>query len=439
MDEQKKKIRLVYYGDAPCVATGFAKVSKNILTPLYESGDYEIYCFGVNYMGVPHTFPFQIYPMLPNGQGDPYGREKMLHVLPEMDFDVAFFLQDSFILKDFMPQVIQKMRAQGKQFRTVVYFPVDGEPWPEWIQAMTAADMCVTFTEWGRHECIKVFPEIAPRLQVVHHGISTKEFFPFPPDKRRELRRMYFGPHAGKFIVTNVNRNQQRKDLPRTLMAFKEFKRQCPNSLLYMHCMIHDHPVGWDLARVAKHLGLEVGVDVIFPRDFHPNQGFPVEVVNDLYNCSDVVVSTTLGEGFGLSIIEAMATRVPTIFPDNTSLTELAADGRGFLCKSGDSPSFRTILTLDNDVIRKVTNVNDMVKYLKRLYENREQGQRVVDRAYQWLTTHLIWEQHITPQFDAMIKTLYNDMNAPKQQAARHMSQGPAQIAQPVWRKGHII
>ena len=90
-----------------------------------------------------------------------------------------------------------------------------------------------------------------------------------------------------------MNRNQQRKDIPRTLMAYKEFKKECPNSVYYLHCSPKD--VGWDLPKVVENLGLKVDEDVLFPRNFNVNTGFPVSVVNDLYNCGNVVISAACG------------------------------------------------------------------------------------------------------------------------------------------------
>jgi glycosyltransferase involved in cell wall biosynthesis len=425
----KKKIRLLFYGDAPSVATGFGKVSSNILPMLHNSGDYEIYCFGVNYMGVPHPYPFQIYPMLPNPQGDPYGREKVQQIIPQMDFDIGFFLQDSFILT-FLPNLIQQARKRGKNFRTVVYFPIDGVPWSEWIEAMSSADACVTYTEWGRKQCINAYPQIGDHLSVIPHGISTKEFFPVPDEKRGELRKFYFGPHADKFIIINVNRNQQRKDIPSTMLAFKDFIKECPKSVLYLHCAEKD--VGWDLPRVAQNMGLTPGDNIIFPKNFNVNSGFPVSIVNDLYNCADVCISAALGEGWGLSSVEAMATKTPCIFPDNTSLTEIFADGRGFLCRSGDTPNMQIVLPMDNEVIRPRININDMVKYLKRLYEKPEIGRGVAEKAYQWVTNNLQWERHILPRFDSLFKSLYADLNKP-------MPEVKPQEDESDWRKGDVV
>lgn len=429
-----KKIRLVFYGDAPSVATGFGKVSSNILPNLYATGKYEIYCFGVNYMGVPHPYPFQIYPMLPNPQGDPYGREKIQQILPQMEFDIVFFLQDSFIMT-FLPDVIQEMRRRAKKFRTLVYFPIDGEPDEGWIQAMAACDRCVTYTDFGKKQCISKWPDIEKKLDVIPHGISLKEFFPHPPEKRAQLRQMFFGPHAGKFIVINVNRNQQRKDIPASMMAFKEFKKSCPNSILYLHCAEKD--VGWDLPKVARNLGLAVGEDIIFPRNFNVNSGYPVQVVNDLYNCADVCISTALGEGWGLSSVEAMATKTPCIFPDNTSLTEIFADGRGFLARSGDGYNYKIVLPMDNEVIRPRTNVSDVVKYLKRLYEKPEIGVKMADKAYEWVRSNLQWENNIVPRFEQIIQELYLDLHRNPEGQQDQTAVVPS--GDQSWKRGEVI
>jgi glycosyltransferase involved in cell wall biosynthesis len=432
--EPKKKIRLVFYGDAPCVATGFGKVSSNILPVLHQTGNYEIYCFGVNYMGVPHPYPFQIYPMLPNPQGDPYGREKIQQVLPNMEFDVAFFLQDSFIMT-FIPNVINECRRRGRNFRTLAYFPIDGTPWREWIEAMSFADVPVTYTQYGYKECVKAYPEIANKLQVIPHGINTKEFFPLPEQERKQKREAYFREHANKFIVINVNRNQQRKDIPRCMMAFREFKKQCPNSILYLHMAEKD--VGWDLVRLSDNMGMKLGEDVLFPPNFNVNTGYPVSVVNDLYNCSDVNISTTQGGGWELSSVEGMATKTPCIFPDNTALTEIFSDGRGFLVRSGDSPNFFHVNTMDNEILRPLADVNGYAKYLKRLYEDKQKGGRIArqmtDKAYAWVMNNLQWDKHIVPKFEAIVSGLVEDLHRPVEVRETNKV-GPSD-----WKVGEVV
>ncbi len=294
------KIKLLYYGDAPTCATGFAQVSKNILMGLHNTGRYEIQILGVNYWGDPHDYPFDIWPIGVNSKtGDPYGRQRAAELMRDLEYDVLFQIQDSFILS-FMESAIPQLKAHGKKFGHVMYFPIDGHPKKSWIKAMNVADIPVTYTQYGRNKCIEVMPEIASKLLVVPHGTNPKDFYPAAEEDVKEFRKSYFKQNADKFIFTNVNRNQQRKDIPRTMLAFKEFKKRRPNSCLYLHCATKD--MGHDLGVVAEEMGFILNTDVCFPGNFNPTNGYPIEVINMIYNASDAIISTTLGEGWGLCL-----------------------------------------------------------------------------------------------------------------------------------------
>jgi len=66
---------------------------------MVKTGRYEVDVLGINYWGDPHDLPYRIWPTGTNAKKDPYGREKVLNMIPRMDFDILFLLQDSFILK----------------------------------------------------------------------------------------------------------------------------------------------------------------------------------------------------------------------------------------------------------------------------------------------------------------------------------------------------
>ena len=56
---------------------------------------------------------------------------------------------------------------------------------------------------------------------MVPHGVDPREYFPVDRDKVEEFKNQYFGPYKDYFIITNVNRNQQRKDIPRSAVRCK--------------------------------------------------------------------------------------------------------------------------------------------------------------------------------------------------------------------------
>jgi len=403
----KKKIKVLAYCDSPTCATGFATVSRNIFEGLYRTGRFDIDILGINYWGDPHDFPYRIWPTGTNNQKDPYGRQKVLNMIPHMDFDILFFLQDSFIL-NFLPTLLDHLRKnRQKPFKSICYYPVDSIIKQEWANNLVLIDYLVAYSEFGKQETLK---RLDRDIHVIPHGVNTGEFYPLPQDEVKNFRAKYFGQLADKFIITNVNRNQQRKDLPRTIAAFKEFRKAVPDSILYLHCAMHDQ--GWKLDEVCQSFGFDTSRDVIFPKNFGPNQGYPREVLNLIYNASDVVISTSLGEGMGLAWLESLAAKTPILMPNNTVMPEFITEDIGWLAKSGSNPSLWTTIQFDNEVRRPLVDVEDMVEKLLEIYNNPEEVRKRVENGYNWIVNKMDWQKGIVPQWVKLFDKAYTDMRS---------------------------
>lgn len=389
------KTKVLAFCDSPTCATGFGTVSRNIFEALYKTGRYDIDIIGINYWGDPHNFPYRIWPAGVNADKDPYGRRKTAAMLQQMDYDILFLLQDSFIL-DFMPQVLPALKGQGKKFKSICYYPIDGMPKEQWIKNVTTADRTVTYSQYAVNNSKTAYPGCGD-IDIIYHGANVTDFRKLPEQDVLSFRKHYFGKHTDKFIITNLNRNQHRKDIPRTIAAFKEFRKEVPNSILYLHMAAKDQ--GWDLNEVVKTYGLVVKEDVIFPENFGPNQGYPIEIVNAIYNASDLVVSTTLGEGWGLSWVEAMAAGTPVLMPRNTVMTEMITEDKGYLCNSGTTVALHTVLPHDNEVIRPLVDTEDMTAKMLEIYNGYDQALIKADKAYNWVRSELNWQGNIGAQW----------------------------------------
>lgn len=415
--QSQEKIKVLAYCDAPTCATGFGTVSRNIFEALYRTGRYDIDILGINFWGDPHNFPHRIWPTGTNQQKDPYGRQKVVNMIPQMDFDLLFFLQDTFIL-DFLPTLMPHVKTQRqKSFKSIVYYPIDSMLKSKWAQNIDVIDTLVAYCEFGKQETLKALPD--RDVRVINHGINTEDYFPLSDNEKKAFRSQYFGPQADKFIITNLNRNQQRKDIPRTLIAFKKFRETVPDSLLYLHMAMKDQ--GWDLPEICKSMGFDISQDVIFPQNFGPNQGYPKEIVNALYNVSDVVLSTTTGEGFGLSWIESMATKTPIIMPNNTAMSEFITEDRGYLVKSGSNDSLYTILPHDNEVLRPLVDVDDLVNKLVHVYNNREEAAQKAENAYKWVVEEMDWQKGIAKQWVELFDESYEKIDEDKEKAQQEI------------------
>lgn len=431
----KKKI--LFYGDSPSVATGFGTVSRNILDILYKTGKYTIDIFGINYHGLPTPLQkiYNMWPAADPNTGDPYGRKKFCYHALAAKFDILFIIQDTFII-DFVPELITHLQKQvdsGERtpFRTIIYYPTDSVIKPKWFYHLSFADKLISYTNFGVEatkegaeglrnlwkdspNVERVNFELLDNIDVIYHGINSQDFFPLPQKEILSFKQHYFGRHADKFIFMNANRNQQRKDIPRTIKAFKEFKKQRPNSILYLHMAKKDQ--GWDLEEVCRALGVSLDDDVVFPENFEPNQAYPREVLNMLYNCCDCGVSTTLSEGFGLQWIELMACKKPVIMPNNTAMKELITDDKGYLVNCGGE-SLWVAMPNDNDVIRPLVDVEDMVVKMLHVYDNYEEAQTKANNAFTWVLQNFEWTGKIAKQwrkvFDEEVRAL-NKVNPNK-------------------------
>ena len=189
--EKGKKIKVLMYADAVCCATGFGTVARNILESLYRTGRYEIEQFGINYWGDPHSFPYKIWPAGTNNEKDPYGRQKFVNFAPQMDFDILFLLQDSFIM-DFLPVLLPHLKQQrGESFKSILYFPVDSVLKEKWGENISHADNLVAYSEFGKQEALKVM-EGQEDMSVIPHGVNIREYHPLQKQEAEAFRREYF-------------------------------------------------------------------------------------------------------------------------------------------------------------------------------------------------------------------------------------------------------
>jgi glycosyltransferase involved in cell wall biosynthesis len=177
----------------------------------------------------------------------------------------------------------------------------------------------------------KELKAIMDRIRVIPHGVEPA-FRPLSVDEKREAREQLF---RGKvrdddFLLVNVNANQRRKGLTQSLQILSHLKEELrqesdPEFRLYMHMPRENRTERIDLGIVARQLKLVEGEDVFFgdPNFVHGRAMLSDEGLNRIYNAADLYLTTSLGEGWGLGVTEAMAAGTPVAGPGHTSLGNL--------------------------------------------------------------------------------------------------------------------
>lgn len=384
------KKKLLAWGDSPTASTGFGTVSKYIITALHASGMFEIDQLAINYHGnfvSKEEVPWQLVPAKLADPNDPYGSKMFLRSISERDYDYIWILNDTFVVhqvaKD-MRAILDKKKEQNKTVAKVVfYYPVDCRIIPEMSDMLKLCDIPVAYNQFGKDETIKELPDLADKIKIIHHGTDTQIYKPFSKEIIKGLKEKYFGYDTPKYIVMNVNRNSPRKQIAKTMLAFSEFKKKVPDSILYIHAMAQDKDI--DLIVAAKHLGLRPKDDLVFPPNYSPSYGYPAHVLNELYNCGDMFLTTHLGEGWGLTVTEAMAAGVPVVAPNNTSMPDILGEEsqRGFLYQCNDQ------CYIDNSGYRKFATTDVIVNKMLEVYNLEwKHNLKQVVFARKWVDAH---------------------------------------------------
>ena len=155
---------------------------------------------------------------------------------------------------------------------------------------------------------------VKERLHVVHEGVDAT-FFKAP--NVEEITDYHIvKPLLNTSFVLTVGQISPRKNLQTVLKVFNKLKDELPNLQV-----ITVGGNGWDYGKVkeqVKALGLENRVHFLgYVSD---------DLLRLLYRKAVVFVYPSLFEGFGLTVLEAMASSCPVITSNVTSLPEVSGD-----------------------------------------------------------------------------------------------------------------
>jgi glycosyltransferase involved in cell wall biosynthesis len=155
---------------------------------------------------------------------------------------------------------------------------------------------------------------VKERLHVVHEGVDAT-FFKAPNIEEITDYHIVKSLLNTSFVLT-VGQISPRKNLQTVLRAFNKLKDKLPNLQL-----ITVGGNGWDYDKVkeqVKVLGLENRVHFLgYVSD---------DLLRFLYRKAVVFVYPSLFEGFGLTVLEAMASSCPVITSNTSSLPEISGD-----------------------------------------------------------------------------------------------------------------
>jgi glycosyltransferase involved in cell wall biosynthesis len=236
----------------------------------------------------------------------------------------------------------------------------------------------VSYTDFGKRIIEMGQPSLKDqgKVKVIGHGTDNGIFKPLSESHIRKDRKEIFGLKDSDFFVLNVSRNQWRKDIPRSMQLVKTFKdgkifKKDSKLLYFINSKVED--MGGDLLDITFALECQDFVKFPDPKYFSEIVGVTPEFLNKLYNMADVLVSTTMGEGWGLPITEAMAAKTPVLAPYNSSIMEIIGvdEKRGYFIPSGTTTSEYFVYGSESSLLHPLANLEGGVKKLNKIYQDK--------------------------------------------------------------------
>lgn len=321
--------RVLWYGDAGS-HTGFARVTHAIASGLAAKG-HEVNVFALNFPGnwMPELEGLRVWRGGDAIGGDTFGARKIASVIDKVEPDVTIALHDPALLNRML---FKNLADPGFRFLqsapVIAYLPVDGYNYPDEI-----TDRLPNFVNsvvMSRHG-LSVFPG----AQLVYHGVDPDAFWPVSERpiayggevlKTKADCKRVLGFNPDKKLVLRVDKNSGRKDYAASILALGPLLEEDRDLQVHFHASTDPSQMGCDLAVVLTRFDL--ADDQVRLASLEGSMlGWGEDALNVLYNAADVFLSTSRGEGFGLTIAEALQCGVPVIAQNVSAIPEVVGPG----------------------------------------------------------------------------------------------------------------
>lgn len=313
-------MKILWSSNALHSHTGYGNQTKLVLPRLLSFG-HEVGMFawyglegGSLNAAVEHKGVRYNLPMFPKNR-DGYGNDIVGAHAQQFGADIVISLIDAWVL--------DAARHSLGGVRFCPWAPVDMEPMPPPVHnTLKQAFRPIVYSRFGERMAQNVGLDVAYVPHCVECGV-------FCPGSKADARAALGWPDD-RFIVGMVAANKgfpSRKSLPETLKAFARFAQRHDDVLLYLHTNtgVDDGMGGVNLPELIETLGITN--KVLFPEQYAYIMGASDQHMVNLYRGMDVLAAPSMGEGFGIPILEAQACSTPVIVGDWTSMSELCFGG----------------------------------------------------------------------------------------------------------------
>jgi len=243
-----------------------------------------------------------------------------------------------------------------------------------WVNALNTLDGAITATKWGK----KVYEKCGvENVSVAPHGVDTVKFSPFNlPIENLE--------NDDRFKFLCVGKMEERKGYDVLLKAFGEEFGGGDEAALILSChnpFIRDFNVYREMMRIEA--PSYKNVEVLSPN-------LPGALMARLYASVDCFALPTRGEGWGLPITEAMASKLPVIATGWSGPTEYMTDKNSYKLdyELVDVPEGNSFWEKSEWAEPSVEHLRSL---MREVFDNREEAEKRAKQGMKDMQEKFTW------------------------------------------------
>ena len=320
----RDSLRILWYSNAPFTNSGYGQQTAQVIPRFIKEG-HEVAVHAM-YGLEGSTSVWNGIKLYPRGSA-PYsdditvahwmdwanGNKSLSPILMTL-FDVWVFQSKSF---DLCPNIAS-------------WVPIDHSPCPPDVLSWCARPNVkpIAMSKFGA----SMLDQAGIENFYVPHGIESafKPGRTYTNGQTQVTGREIMDIPEDKFVVmmnaANKGSNPSRKSFAENVLAFAVFAKTHPDAVLFLHTERDGAQGGINLPALMEASGLEPE-QYKFIDQYAYRAGFPQSALAAMYSSADVLLACSMGEGFGLAVIEAQACGVPVIVSDYTAQPELVGSG----------------------------------------------------------------------------------------------------------------
>jgi glycosyltransferase involved in cell wall biosynthesis len=167
-----------------------------------------------------------------------------------------------------------------------------------------------TVSDFSRRQISETFPINMSKVHTIHNGVDGKRFF--PGKQGQEVMKKY-GLESGDYFLT-VGRLEPRKNHANLLRAWAKLAKPRPKLVV-----VGQPHFGYQEI-FAQRQALDLSEDVSILENISDAE------LPAFYRNAKAFIFSSWAEGFGMPVLEAMASGIPVICSKTTALTEICGD-----------------------------------------------------------------------------------------------------------------